>query len=59
MDWTFWAGLGAIVVLWAATQWFFSWWRHSEKVRGRNREQADGIADAERQKERGRFWGGL
>ena len=55
MDWTFWVGLVVIAALWAVTQWAFSWRRHSEKTRGRSSEQADGIADAERQREQGRF----
>jgi hypothetical protein len=58
MDWTFWVGLAAIACLWGLTQWAFSWRRHSDRARGRNSEQADGIADAERQRERGRFWAG-
>jgi hypothetical protein len=59
MDWTFWVGGLVILALWGLTQWAFSWGRHSAKTRGRNAEQADGIADAERQRERGRFWSGF
>lgn len=58
MDWTFWIGGLAIVALWVLTQWAFSWRRRSEQTRGRNAEQADGILDAERQREQGRFWFG-
>ena len=59
MDWTFWVGGIVILGLWGLTQWAFAWRRHSEASRGRNREQADGILDAERQREQGRFWSGF
>ncbi|MRG59208.1 hypothetical protein GE115_04895 [Agromyces sp. CFH 90414] len=59
MDWSFWVGLGLIAALWGASQWFFSWRRHSEQVRARSREQADGIVDAERAREQGRYWSGF
>ncbi|MFE6965208.1 hypothetical protein ACFVAJ_08850 [Agromyces sp. NPDC057679] len=51
MDWTFWVGLGVIVVVWVVVKWAFSARRTSEKARGRNPEAADGVLDAERARE--------
>lgn len=56
MDWTGWVLIGLIVVAWAVTQWAFSYRRSAEKMRGRNKDVADGIVDAERGKARGGFW---
>ncbi|WP_448811542.1 hypothetical protein [Agromyces bauzanensis] len=54
MDWTFWLLAAIIVVAAVATHYWYSHRRHAEDVRGRNAEQADAIADVERQRERGR-----
>ena len=56
MDWTFWVGLAAIAAIWAATQWAVSFRRQSERRRGVSREEADALADVERQRAQGRFW---
>lgn len=37
MDWTFWAGLVGIALLWGGTQWFVSWHRRFERERARAR----------------------
>ena len=55
MDWTFWVGGLVLLALWGVTQWAFSRRRQSERMRGRDREQADAIIDVERQSERGRY----
>lgn len=55
MDWTFWVGGLLILAVWGVTQWAFSRRREAERLRGRNREQADAIIDIERQIEQGRF----
>ena len=59
MDWTFWAGIVLIAIIWGVTQWAFSMRRHSEKTRGTNREAADAMIEAEKSKEQGRFWSGF
>lgn len=57
MDWTFWVGLGVIVVVWAVVKWAFSARRNSEKARGRDPESADALLDVEQQKEKGKYTG--
>lgn len=59
MDWTFWAGLAGIVLIWGVTQWAFSFRTHAERRRGRDAEQADAIIEVERQRERGHWGGGI
>ncbi|MFF2277123.1 hypothetical protein [Agromyces sp. NPDC058126] len=56
MDWTGWLLIGVILVAWVLPQWAFSLRRGSEKIRGRNREAADGMLEVERDKARGGFW---
>lgn len=60
MDFTFWVGLGVLLVIWPAARWAFSRRRESEKARGRNPEAADAMLDVERAKDKGKFdstWG--
>ncbi|MDQ2661049.1 MAG: hypothetical protein M3Y52_04160 [Actinomycetota bacterium] len=56
MDWTFWVFGGLIAAAVVVTSYRFSHRRHSEQERGRRPDQADGITDFERQRERGRSW---
>jgi hypothetical protein len=59
MDWTFWVGIAVIAVAWGVTQWASSFRRPSEKTRGIDREASDAMLEAEKGKEKGRFWSGF